>query len=109
MDRGFLAVYPFETWTDKEMPNYNQGQLIKRFAVSMAEGKTDPPRLMTEADLIAIMDKEGIGTDATHADHIKKVHFYILNDKHRVKYLQIKDRGYVVLTTDNRLQPTSRG
>ena len=32
-----------------------------------------PPPRITEADLIAVMDKEGIGTDATIAEHIKTI------------------------------------
>lgn len=37
------------------------------------ESKTAPPKLLTEADLIALMEKHGIGTDATHAEHIDTI------------------------------------
>ena len=43
---------------------------------------------MTEADLIALMDKHGIGTDATHAEHIETV-------KSR-EYVFIEDRDKLV-------------
>ena len=36
-------------------------------------GSTEPPKLLTEADLIALMDKNGIGTDATQAEHIETI------------------------------------
>lgn len=39
----------------------------------MVDGKTSAPNLLTEAELIAMMDKHGIGTDATHAEHINTV------------------------------------
>lgn len=39
----------------------------------MVEGSTTAPSLLTEADLIALMDKHGIGTDATHAEHINTI------------------------------------
>lgn len=39
----------------------------------MVEGSTSAPSLLTEADLIALMDKHGIGTDATHAEHINTI------------------------------------
>lgn len=39
----------------------------------MREGRTTAPENLTEAELIALMDKHGIGTDATHAEHISKI------------------------------------
>lgn len=39
----------------------------------MREGRTTAPANLTEAELITLMDKHGIGTDATHAEHISKV------------------------------------
>uniref|UniRef100_A0A914C8T8 DNA topoisomerase n=1 Tax=Acrobeloides nanus TaxID=290746 RepID=A0A914C8T8_9BILA len=85
-DRGYLEVYPYEKWSDKELPIYTQGEQLKDFKVDQASGFTQPPELLTEADLIALMDRYGIGTDATHAEHIEK----------------IKERKYVVM--DNRLR-----
>ena len=42
-------------------------------SIDMVEGRTEPPSLLAEADLIALMEKEGIGTDATHAENIEKI------------------------------------
>lgn len=39
----------------------------------MIIGHTSPPPLLTEADLIGLMDRHGIGTDATHAEHIETI------------------------------------
>ena len=39
----------------------------------LVQSQTAPPRLMTEADLITEMDKNGIGTDATIHEHIKTI------------------------------------
>ena len=39
----------------------------------MVESRTEPPCLLTEADLIALTEKQGIGTDATRAEHIEKI------------------------------------
>lgn len=59
----------------------------------MVEEKTSPPNLLTEADLIALMDKHGIGTDATHAEHIDTV----------------KQRHYVGMQDDKHLIPGKLG
>jgi DNA topoisomerase-3 len=37
----------------------------------MTDGMTQAPSLLSEADLIALMDSHGIGTDATIAQHIQ--------------------------------------
>ena len=37
----------------------------------MIDGRTRPPTLLSEADLISMMDQNGIGTDATIAQHIQ--------------------------------------
>ena len=39
----------------------------------LKEGCTEAPKLLSEADLIALMEKHGIGTDATHAEHIETI------------------------------------
>ena len=36
------------------------------------QGMTQPPPRLSERNLIAAMERHGIGTDATVADHIKK-------------------------------------
>ncbi len=39
----------------------------------MHDGQTSAPTYLTEPELIALMDANGIGTDATMAEHIAKV------------------------------------
>lgn len=39
----------------------------------MDEGRTQAPPLLSESDLIGLMDQKGIGTDATIAEHIQKI------------------------------------
>ncbi len=55
----------------------NQHYFINRefepTAIEKVSGSTEPPKLLTEADLIALMDKNGIGTDATQAEHIETI------------------------------------
>ncbi|KAK7791153.1 hypothetical protein R5R35_013322 [Gryllus longicercus] len=70
--RNYLDVYPYDKWSAKEIHVYEVGEQF-RPNIEMADGTTSPPKLLTEADLIALMEKHGIGTDATHADHIETI------------------------------------
>ncbi|XP_069917654.1 DNA topoisomerase 3-alpha isoform X2 [Oryctolagus cuniculus] len=91
--RNYLDVYPYDHWSDKLLPIYEQGSRFQPSTVEMVDGETSPPQLLTEADLIALMEKHGIGTDATHAEHIET----------------IKARMYVGLTPDKRFLPGHLG
>lgn len=72
-ERNYLDVYIYEKWNSKEIHNYQVGNTFEPTSLTMPEGTTSPPSLLTEADLIALMDKNGIGTDATHAEHINTI------------------------------------
>lgn len=91
--RNYLEVYPYDKWYNKVIPLYEPNTTFQPTAVEMVEGQTSPPQLLTEADLISLMEKHGIGTDATHADHIET----------------IKSRMYVGLTADQRFLPGELG
>lgn len=62
----------------------------------MPEGTTSPPNLLTEADLIALMDKNGIGTDATHAEHINT----IKQRGNQLKLHSMKNSRYIELKSN---------
>lgn len=91
--RNYLDVYPYDHWSDKTLPVYERGSCFQPSTVEMVDGETSPPQLLTEADLIALMEKHGIGTDATHAEHIET----------------IKARMYVGLTPEKRFLPGHLG
>lgn len=92
-ERNYLEVYPYEKWSDKEIPVFEQGQTFTPKSIQMKQGRTEAAKLLTEADLIALMEKHGIGTDATHAEHIET----------------IKERRYVVLDNQNHFIPAELG
>ncbi|KAM3178994.1 hypothetical protein ACTXT7_001501 [Hymenolepis weldensis] len=72
--RNYLEVYyPYEGWSEKYMPVFQLGEVLTPDKIEMIESRTTAPSLLTEADLIALMDKYGIGTDATHAEHIETI------------------------------------
>ena len=72
-ERNYLEVYIYDKWSDKEILDYGQVRQFQPTNIEVVDGSTEAPRLLTEADLIALMDKHGIGTDATHAEHIETV------------------------------------
>ncbi|KOS18766.1 DNA topoisomerase 3 [Escovopsis weberi] len=74
LERNYLGVYVYEKWSDSaELPKFTVGEQFEPTEAMMTEGKTSPPNYLTEADLIALMDANGIGTDATMAEHIQKI------------------------------------
>jgi DNA topoisomerase-3 len=74
VERNYLDVYPYENWTGTaELPNFTIGERFEPTEALISEGKTSAPSYLTEADLLALMDANGIGTDATMAEHIKKI------------------------------------
>jgi DNA topoisomerase-3 len=72
--RNYLDVYPYDKWTStQQLPHFEVGETFIPTEARMTDGKTSPPGYLTEPDLIALMDANGIGTDATMAEHIAKI------------------------------------
>ncbi|GBM94073.1 DNA topoisomerase 3-alpha [Araneus ventricosus] len=71
--RNYLDVYPYDRWNAKIIGEYSLNEYFEPSAIEMDEGETTAPNLLTEADLIGLMEKHGIGTDATHAEHIETI------------------------------------
>ncbi|ORY70161.1 DNA topoisomerase [Pseudomassariella vexata] len=74
LERNYLDVYVYEKWTGTAiLPKFSMGERFEPFEAHITEGKTVAPSYLTEADLISLMDANGIGTDATMAEHIQKI------------------------------------
>ena len=43
------------------LPEFEAGGQFQPTSIEMVQGETSPPSLLTEADLITLMDKHGIG------------------------------------------------
>ncbi|EGV61874.1 DNA topoisomerase [Yamadazyma tenuis] len=73
-EKNYLDVYTYRTWSSTEqLPPFVAGERVNLKSAEVKEGKTSPPNHMTETELIALMDANGIGTDATIAEHIHKI------------------------------------
>ena len=55
------------------MPTGKVGDTFHVKRLHMHEGRTVPPSPLTETELITDMDRNGIGTDATVAQHIATI------------------------------------
>jgi DNA topoisomerase-3 len=58
-------VYPYDKWSDQPLPEFKEGEIFQPTACELKEGQTSKPHLLTEADLVGLMDKNGIGTSVS--------------------------------------------
>ena len=61
LQENYLEIYTYEKWTDKSIPVFQEREKFVPTEIKFHEGKTSPPDLLTEAELIDLMDKNGIG------------------------------------------------
>ncbi|KAL7547835.1 hypothetical protein ACHAWF_011106 [Thalassiosira exigua] len=76
IERNWLEIYqPWERRStgQGELPKVAVGSRITPTSLVMKDGQTNPPQLISEVELIALMDRNGIGTDATIAQHITTI------------------------------------
>jgi DNA topoisomerase-3 len=96
LEKNWLEIYhPWERWStgQGELPHLQVGSRIRPSSLLMKEGRTAPPQPLTEVELITLMDRNGIGTDATIAQHITT----------------IQDREYAMKDANQRFSPTQLG
>lgn len=62
LERNYLEVYPYDKWTGKTVPEFEEGDEFMPTVCEIKEGTTSRPSLLTEADLVGLMDKNGIGS-----------------------------------------------
>ncbi|KAK0711096.1 DNA topoisomerase [Lasiosphaeris hirsuta] len=102
LERNYLDVYKYENWTGTAiLPKFTVGERFEPTEALLVDGKTTPPGYLTEADLIALMDANGIGTDATMAEHIEKIQ--------ERQYARAVERGNRGGNEDAPAAPAARG
>ncbi len=90
---GFLVLFPEQRLQDKEFPSgLSEGMELVLEKVNSFQKFTEPPRRYSEAGLVNLLEKEGIGRPSTYASIISV----------------IQDRGYAVKEGGS-LHPTLLG
>lgn len=86
LERNYLDVYVYDKWeSSQQLPNFQRDETFEPTEANIFAGKTTAPNYLTEPELIGLMDANGIGTDATMAEHIAKI-------KER-EYVAVNSRG----------------
>ena len=89
-EEGWLGVYPYSRRADEEIPNLDQGDVVKVISKEIHAKETQPPGRYGAGRLINVMEDLGLGTKATRPNIIQNLY----------------DRGYV---HDDPLVPTEKG
>lgn len=91
---GFTAVMPWQAIPQGEsLPHLSENQTCEIQETKLVDKQTSPPDYLTEAELITLMEKHGIGTDASIPVHMNN----------------ICQRNYVTIESGRRLVPTPLG
>lgn len=94
VDLGYTLIMPWQAIAkNKISPNFVVGENVPIHSVQLTDHKTSPPDYLTESELITLMEKHGIGTDASIPVHINN----------------ISQRNYVSVGSGRRLIPTNLG
>ena len=74
LQRNYLDIYTYDRWeSSQQLPTFVLNEVFEPTEANITDGETGPPGYLTEPELISLMDANGIGTDATMAEHIAKI------------------------------------
>ncbi|KAI4287601.1 MAG: hypothetical protein L6R35_003142 [Caloplaca aegaea] len=74
LQKNYLLIYPYDKWeSSQQLPRFTVGESFEPAEANITDGETSAPGYLTEPELISLMDANGIGTDATMAEHIAKI------------------------------------
>ncbi|CAJ0586552.1 unnamed protein product, partial [Mesorhabditis spiculigera] len=95
VDPGFTAAMSWLSADEENLraPNLRKGDVLMLKESQLAVRETSPPGYLTESELITLMEKHGIGTDASIPVHINTICV----------------RNYVTVESGRRLIPTPLG
>ena len=59
LQRNYLDVFPYDKWEGNYLPDFQVGERFEPSSIDVRDGHTTAPNLLTEADLVALMDRNG--------------------------------------------------
>ncbi|OQV11750.1 DNA topoisomerase 3-beta [Hypsibius exemplaris] len=87
MEPGYTDILTNERMRFREVPGIAVGSSVGVRDCGLREDATRPPDYLSESDLIDLMEKHEIGTDASIAVHIQSIfkrNFAFLNDQRKI-------------------------
>jgi len=94
LDAGFCELIHWQKISDTMPPvEFKKGQSYPVTEPRLVQKATSPPDYLTESELITLMEKHGVGTDASIPVHINN----------------ICERNYVTIATGRKLVPNTLG
>jgi DNA topoisomerase-3 len=60
-EKNYLIVFIYDKWVGHHIPVFEEGEEFEPTVCELREGQTSKPNYLTEADLVTLMDKNGIG------------------------------------------------
>jgi DNA topoisomerase-3 len=70
---GFTLLMPWLVDADQELPPLADVREMRVIEVALRQADTAPPPHLSESELISLMERNGIGTDASIASHIDNI------------------------------------
>jgi DNA topoisomerase-1 len=64
-EEGFYALFHYFRPREERLPALSKGETVAVAEVRLVEDETRPPPRLSEAALLKVMEREGLGTDAT--------------------------------------------
>jgi DNA topoisomerase-3 len=94
LESGYTSVFTWQALEREEtVPDLKEGDELPITESKMVEKETSPPEHLTESELITLMERHGIGTDASIPVHINNICL----------------RNYVTIGSGRKLIPTTLG
>lgn len=104
-EAGFLEVMTWHRPADKYMASVKLAEQHQVDSVTIKEGTTKPPNFISESELITLMEKHGIGTDASIPTHIENIQRSYVKLHERTRTLEPNKLGIALVHGYHRIDP----